>query len=229
MEGPKRAEEERELASRLLAWWEKSGRDYPWRRERDPYRVLIAELMLQRTKADQVAAVYPSFLERFPTPRALAEARLQDVKDFFGRLGLTWRAEKVKKLGEVLERNFSGRVPDTREELLSLPGVGEYVADAVLASLHAGDVVAVDVNVCRIVGRLFDMKARGEARRDPKFREAVQRITPEGRARELHWAMIDFGALVCTSRNPKCSICPLNEMCAYAGKRKKNAVGSSDV
>lgn len=209
---------ETELASRLLVWWRKSKRSYPWRKEKDPYKALIAELMLQRTKADQVMAVYPSFLRRFPTPRALAAARLKDVEVFFRRLGLIWRAKKVKGLGDALVTNFNGRVPDNREGLLSLPGVGEYASDAVLASVYGENVAAVDANVCRIIGRLFGMEARGEARRDPEFREAAQRMVPEGRAKEFNWAMIDFAALVCASKNPKCDKCPLLKLCSFAKK-----------
>ena len=206
---------EKELASRLLAWWRKSKRSYPWRREKNPYKVLIAELMLQRTKADQVMAVYPSFLERFQTPRALAAARLEDVEVFFRRLGLIWRAKKVKGLGDALVMNFNSQVPDTREGLLSLPGVGEYAADAVLASVYGETVAAVDANVCRVIGRLFGMEARGEARRDPKFKEVAQRMVPESRAKEFNWAMIDFAALICTPRNPKCCTCPLAKICKF--------------
>lgn len=207
---------EKELASRLLARWRKSKRDYPWRKEKDPYKVLIAEIMLQRTKADQVMPVYPSFIKRFPTPRALAAARLEDVEGFFLRLGLIWRAEKVKGLGDALVTNFNGRVPDTREGLLSLPGVGEYAADAVLASVYGKNVAAVDANVCRIIGRLFDVKARGEARRDPKFRKVAQQMVPEGRAKEFNWAMIDLAATICLPRKPRCEICPLIGFCHYS-------------
>jgi len=212
-------EKDTKLASRLLRWWRKSGRKYPWRKERDPYKVLIAELMLQRTRADQVLAVYPSFLHRFPTVQALAEASPEEVRNFFNRLGLLWRSENVKRLGEVLEKDFGGQVPDAREKLLSLPGVGEYVADAVLASLHGRDVVAIDANVCRIVQRIFKLKARGEARRDPKLKQMVQKVVPKGKAREFNWAMIDLGALVCTPKNPKCPICPLNKMCKHAARK----------
>lgn len=216
-----------ELINCLLRWWRKSGRKYPWRREKDPYKVLIAELMLQRTRADQVLAVYPSFLRRFPTVRALAEASPEEVRNFFNRLGLVWRSENVKRLGEVLEKNFGGRVPDTREKLLSLPGVGEYVADAVLASLYGKNVAAVDANVCRVVQRIFKLKIRGEARRNPKLKQIVQKMVPKGRAKEFNWAMIDLGALVCTPKNPKCPFCPLNKMCKYASRKEKKRCSPS--
>jgi len=210
---------EREIAKRLLSWWKMSKRDYPWRKETDPYKILIAEIMLQRTKANQVMPVYSSFLERFPTPCALAVARIKDVKDFFRRLGLIWRAEKVRRLGDALVANFNSRVPNTREEMLSLPGVGEYAADAVLASAYGKNIAAVDANVCRAIGRLFGMEARGEARRDPKFREVARRLVPEGKAKEFNWAMIDFAALICKPRNPRCHVCPFAELCDYTKKR----------
>lgn len=207
---------EGKVAKRLLSWWKRSGREYPWREESNPFRVLVAEMLLQRTKADQVLAVYPLFIERFPEPHVLGKARQGDIEIFFRRLGLIWRAKKMWMLGRTLLKKFNGRVPDTHEELLSLPGVGEYVADAVLASAFGENVVAVDANVCRIIGRLFDVKARGEARRDPKFREIAQRMMPGDRAKEFNWAMIDFAALVCTPRNPKCATCPVKNMCLHA-------------
>jgi len=196
-------------------WWRKHKRNYPWRREKNPYKVLMAELMLQRTKADQVMTVYPSFIKRFPTPGALTTAKPKDVENFFRGLGLIWRAKRVRELGNMLMTEFNSRVPKTREGLLSLPGVGEYAADAVLASVYSKNVAAVDSNVCRVVGRLFGMEARGEARRDPKFREVAQEMVPKGKAKEFNWAMIDLSALICAPRNPKCDICPLSKFCEF--------------
>lgn len=176
--------------------------------------------MLQRTKANQVMAVYSSFLERFPTPSTLAAAKLEDVEYFFRRLGLFWRAEKMKALGDMLVTNFNSQIPDNREELVSLPGVGEYAANAVLASVYGKNVAAVDANVCRVIGRLFGMEARGEARRDPKFREVAQGMMPKSMAKEFNWAMIDLAALICLSQKPKCQICPLSNFCHHASLGK---------
>lgn len=207
------------ISSRLLEWFEKHGRKYPWRKNISPYRVLMAEIMLQRTKADQVLPVYSLFLKKYPTPRALAGAAPEDIEKAFARLGLRWRGEKVKKMAEALVSRYGGNIPRGRDELLSLPGVGEYVADAVLCFAYGEDRAVVDANVCRVIGRIFGLKAKGEARRNPVFRERAQELLPAGNARKFNWAMIDLAALVCTPRNPKCAVCPLEGMCLH-GREK---------
>lgn len=212
----------------LLEWYEVSGRDYPWRRIRDPFKILMAEIMLQRTRADQVLPVYLSFVRKFSTAQKLSEAPLEEIRSYFNRLGLMWRAGLVKQLAEELVNRFHGMVPDSRRELLSLPAVGEYMADAVLSFAYERDVAVVDANVCRVIGRIFRLKPRGEARRDRRFREIAQRMVPRGDARKLNWGVIDLAALICTPRNPKCNECPLREHCSFVLSRKsKNEKESS--
>jgi len=208
----------RKVVSLLLKWFKKHGRNYPWRENTKPYFVLIAEIMLQRTKADQVLPVYKSFIKKFPDPVALARAPPEEIDGVFSRLGLRWRAEKVRSLASVLVSDYGGQIPDVREKLLSLPGVGEYAADAVLCFAYSRDVAVIDANVCRVIGRLLGLKAQGEARRDPKFRNAAQQLIPRGKAKEFNWALIDLAAMICTPRKPKCEICPLSCVCLYKGE-----------
>jgi len=208
------------IISRLLEWFEDHGRVYPWRQDTDPYRVLMAEIMLQRTKADQVLPVYRSFLKKFPNPESIVNAAPGEVERFFSMLGLRWRAERVRKLAEALVLKYRGHIPDTRKELLSLPGVGEYVADAVLCFAYGRNVAVVDANVCRVIRRIFGLKARGEARRDPRFRRVADWLLPRNRAKEFNWAMIDFAAMVCSPRKPKCDGCPLSDICMHASKNR---------
>ena len=208
----------------LLEWYEKNGRDYPWRRSRDPYKVLIAEIMLQRTKADQVLPVYVSFIRKFPSVQKLSKAPSKEIRSYFDRLGLMWRAELVKRLAGELMTRFGGRMPENRDELLSLPSVGEYMADAVLSFARGKDVAVIDANVCRVIGRIFGLKSRGEARRDRRFRDIAQRLVPKGKARKLNWAIIDFAALTCTPRNPRCYECPLLEHCSYGRIQKTQMI-----
>jgi A/G-specific adenine glycosylase len=212
-------EERKIIVSRLLEWFRRHGRSYPWRENTEPYRVLIAEIMLQRTRADQVLPVYRSFLEKFPDPTFLAEAKPEEIEEVFAKLGLKWRAEKVKNLARVLVSEYDGRIPDTRKGLLSLPGVGEYAADAVLCFAYGRNATVIDANVCRVIERLFGLKPIGEARRDLRFRRAAQRLVPKRKARELNWAIIDLAAIICTPKNPKCDKCPLEEVCLYKRKR----------
>ena len=206
---------EKKLSERLLEWYEKNKRKFIWRKINDPYEILIAEIMLQRTKADQVEPVYRLFLKEFPNVQKLNEANEITIKGYFSQLGLLWRAQLVKDLAKELMQRFKGKVPGNRAELISLPGVGEYIADAVLSFAYGRDVAVVDTNVCRVISRVFDLKAKGEARRDPKFRKIAQEMLPAGKSRNFNLAMIDLAALVCIPKKPKCHICPLNNLCAY--------------
>lgn len=205
----------------LLEWYEANGRNYPWRTSRDPYEVLIAEIMLQRTRADQVLPVYLSFIKKLPTVKKLNKASLEEIREYFDSLGLMWRAKLVKRLAADLVNRFDGRVPDSRKELLSLPAVGEYMADAVLSFAYGENVEVVDANVVRVIGRVFGLKSGGEARRNRKFRNIARNIVSEGQARKVNWAIIDLAALVCTPKNPKCDECPLQTVCSFARRRKE--------
>lgn len=214
-------EVEHEIVVRLLDWFAKKGNIYPWRQTRDPYRVLIAEIMLQRTKANQVAKLYSQFIRKYPTPSALASADLKEIETLLSPLGLRWRARKVWELGRVIAEKFGGNVPSIHEELLTLPGVGDYVAAAVLCFAYGKDIPVIDANVCRTIGRLFNLKAKGEARRDRKFIEKVHDLhkhVPSGKSAQYNWAILDFAATICIPRKPLCPRCPLNDKCKYTSK-----------
>ena len=119
-------------------------------------------------------------------------------------------------LAKDIAQRFDEKIPEDKKDLLSLPGGGEYVAGAVLCFAFGKNVSIVDSNVCRVVGRVFGIEAKGEARRDPNFRQIVDSILPEGNAKEFNWAIIDLAALICLPRKPLCGVCPLNEVCKYA-------------
>ncbi|MEM2233265.1 MAG: A/G-specific adenine glycosylase [Nitrososphaerota archaeon] len=215
---------EDEIVRRILDWYEKHGRSYPWRRTRDPYRVLIAEMMLQRTRSDQVASTYERFLERFPDPRALAGSEPAEVERLLHSLGLQWRARKVWEMGRALVERFNGVVPDSYEKLLSLPGVGPYVAAAVLCFAYGRSIPVIDANVCRVVSRLFGLRPAGEARRDGKIIGRIYELhahVPPDKCRQYTWGILDLGAAICRPKKPLCARCPLNHVCRYAAVRLK--------
>ncbi len=200
----------------LLKWYEKNGRSFPWREKRDSYQILIAEIMLQRTKANQVLPVYLDFIREFPTIESLKTATVRKIKRHFARLGLLWRANRVKQMAEDIVKRFNGRIPSDRDQLLAIPSVGDYIADAVLAFAYGKDVAVVDSNVCRVIGRVFGIDWKKEARRRPVFREIPDKLLPKGKAREFNWAIIDLASLVCLPWNPKCLKCPLCTICKFA-------------
>jgi A/G-specific adenine glycosylase len=213
------------FVNKLLEWWSKNQKKYPWREEwarADPYRILIAETMLQRTRAEQVVSVYMDFLREFPTVQSLASAELERVEKYFRKLGITYRSARLLETARYIVEKAGGRIPRSREELLEIPGVGEYVADAIRVFAFGEHALAIDANVARVAVRYFGLEIRGEARRDPQVRKvlaAVLEAVPRGRAAEFNWALIDFAASVCTSRNPECGKCPLRESCAYFKNR----------
>src|SRR5881398_4256845 len=140
---------------KLLAWWARAARDLPWRKTRDPYRVLVSEFMLQQTQVSRVAEYYPRFLERFPDLETLARARPRAVREAWDGLGYYARASNLHALARVVSRDHDGTLPDEPEELIKLPGVGRYTAGAVATFAYEKPVPAVDTNVARVLRRVF--------------------------------------------------------------------------
>lgn len=207
----------------LLKWSKQNFRNYPWRKMISPYKVLIAEIMLQRTKADQVVPIYLSFLKKYPDPSRLSGAKLKDLKNMLHPLGLAWRAKKVYQMARYISTELNGIIPDDRNELLKIPGVGDYVADAILCFGFGKDQAVLDANVVRVLQRYYGMNSNTEARRDKKFREKIDRILPVGKAKEFNWAILDFAAIICTPKNPKHSECPIRHGCVYLLHKTANS------
>lgn len=203
----------RGLAADLLRWFDAEGRDLPWRRRRDPYAVLVAELLLQRTRADLVPPVYEAFLAAFPDPAALAEATPERVLDVIRPLGLPARAARLPVLGRELVERHGGRVPRDPASLRALTGVGPYVANAVAAVAYGRRVPLLDPNVIRVLDRVFDRRsARSRPRADRELWAFVAWLLPRRRAADFGLALVDLGALVCRPR-PRCDACPLRGRC----------------
>ena len=140
---------------KLLAWWARAARDLPWRRTRDPYRVLVSEFMLQQTQVSRVAEYYPRFLERFPDLATLASAKPRAVREAWDGLGYYARASNLHALARVVSRDHDGKLPDTPDDLIKLPGIGPYTAGAVATFAYEKAVPAVDTNVARVIRRVF--------------------------------------------------------------------------
>jgi A/G-specific adenine glycosylase len=207
-------EHARWLRRRVRAWFKASGRSFPWRERRDPYRVLIAELLLQRTRADLVLPLYEEFVALYPNPSALAAADEREVLDFLRPLGFCHRSARLPALGRALCAQHRGRVPRSKAALLALPGVGEYVANAVLALAYNQRRPLLDPNVIRLLGRVFGLRStRARPRDDPAQWSLVEELLPQRNAADFGLALIDLGALVCLSRRPRCFECPLRERC----------------
>ncbi|MGH2450095.1 MAG: A/G-specific adenine glycosylase, partial [Candidatus Limnocylindria bacterium] len=185
----------------LLRWYGRRGRDLPWRRTRDPYAVLVSEVMLQQTQATRVVPAYERFLRRFPTLRALAAAPLGDVLRVWSGLGYNRRARDLHRIA----RAAPDGLPADVEGLDALPGVGPYTAGAVACFAHGVPAAFADTNIRRVLGRVF-------LGRTATGREAValdRSLLPPGAADRWHHALMDLGATVCAARAPRCGDCPL--------------------
>ncbi|WP_107764046.1 A/G-specific adenine glycosylase [Coprothermobacter proteolyticus] len=202
---------------RLLAWWKKNKRDFPWRRTKDAYAILIAEILLRKTTAGQVERVYEDFLRRYPNPQLLASADTTEICNLLSPLGMhNTRAQLLKKLGSVLESDFGGKVPSEKKDLIRLPGVGVYAANAVLSFSYSKDEPLLDTNVVRVIERVFGVKSKKRRpHTDEGLLDFVRTILPKGRSAKFNWAILDFGAVVCTARRPKCMACPMSSFCVY--------------
>ncbi|NNL30824.1 MAG: A/G-specific adenine glycosylase [Gemmatimonadetes bacterium] len=198
-----------ELRSALLAHYDREARDLPWRRDRDPYRVLVSEIMLQQTRVDTVVGYYDRWLERFPTVSSLADADEGEVMKAWEGLGYYRRARNLHGAAKAVRERPQG-FPRSSDELRALPGVGEYTAGAV-ASIVFGEVTpAVDGNVRRVLARLYDEP-------DPKpawLRERAAELVDRGRPGDWNQAVMELGATVCTPQGPRCETCPLSVWCA---------------
>ena len=195
----------------LIRWGRKHYRDFPWRSEHFPFHCLIAEILLQRTRAEQVVPVYQEFKFRFPDPDTLCAATPEGILNVIKSLGLAWRSRFLKALGCAIKE----RIPEDMEGLLKLPGVGPYAAGAYL-SLHRGKrATIVDSNVVRFYGRFFGFETHAETRRSRMVSELAEMLTPARKFRDYNYALLDFCALVCMPK-PNHDICPFKEKCLYS-------------
>lgn len=198
---------------RLLRWFELHGRDLPWRRTRDPYRVLVSEFMLQQTQVSRVREFYPRFVKRFSSLQDLARAKPKAVREAWDGLGYYARARNLHALAKEVS-GVGCRVPDDPDELIKLPGVGRYTAGAVASFAYEKPVPAVDTNVARVLGRVF-LGKKGAQSREQYLWELARTLMPKDgkRAWTFNQAMMELGALVCRARRPLCPECPVNRHC----------------
>jgi|YNPBryunderm2012_1023409.scaffolds.fasta_scaffold01623_4 A/G-specific adenine glycosylase len=202
---------EQDLVEQLLGWFAHHRRDLPWRREpRDPYRVWLAEVMLQQTQVATVIPYYERWLARFPTLEALAAAPLDEVLKLWEGLGYYARARHFHAAARAVMSAHGGRVPHTLPALLALPGVGRYTAGAVASLAFNADAPVLDGNVKRVLSRIYGLRAP----KDAALWQLAEALLPSGRAGAFNEALMDLGSLVCLPRAPRCALCPLRERCA---------------
>lgn len=197
----------------LREWWRDNRRDLPWRHTRDPYRIMVSEIMLQQTQVDRVIPYYHRWLETFPTVHELADAPTAEVIRLWKGLGYNRRAVNMQRAAQAVVAQ-GGEFPHTVEELLELPGIGPYTAGAIACFAFEQDVAFIDTNLRRVLHRLFvGVDVPKPTAPDREVLAIADAVLPHGDAWNWNQALMEFGAIHCTARKPLCVVCPLQAEC----------------
>lgn len=205
------------LVPAVTAWFDRHGRDLPWRDGASPWGVLVSEVMLQQTPVSRVEPAWREWMSRWPEPADLAAAPTDEVLRAWGRLGYPRRALRLRECAAAVEARHGGRVPEDEAALLALPGVGEYTAAAVMAFAFGRRSVVLDTNVRRVLARAVAGTALPPPSITRAERDLAASLVPEDEAAAARWAVasMELGALVCTARSPRCEECPVAARCAW--------------
>ena len=205
-----------EMRGNLLEWWNSVGqRHYPWRETRDPFKILVAEILLHRTRADQIVPLYQFFLEKYPNLHSIAGSSADELAKSFHSAGLHWRWKLFHSTAIDIEKRFNGQIPYSFEDLISLPGVSHYIASAVRCFAFGYPDVLLDTNTVRVAGRIFGLLITDTSRRSKLFREVLERFIDSKHPREFNFALIDFAAAICRPKIPLQNICPIHDYCRF--------------
>jgi A/G-specific adenine glycosylase len=212
----------RSFQRRVLGWYALYGRDLPWRRTRDPYAILVSEVLSHQTQIARVLPVYQRLLGRYPTVFELARAPLAEVKAITDPLGYKIRGRWLHSAALQVADRPGAAFPETMEELRRLPGVGRYTAGAIMNFAHHRDAPVLDTNVARLLRRHFGLTATARARTTALWSLAAA-VIPKGKGYVINQALMDLGAMICRSRAPRCDACPLRRSCDF----RRNAPAST--
>jgi A/G-specific adenine glycosylase len=203
-----------EFRGRLVAWYKKEGRRLPWRETADPYRILVSELMLQQTQVATVLGYYNRWLAKFPTLAKLAAAEEQEVLRAWQGLGYYNRARNLHRCARELMENGNGKLPEHVADLVRLPGIGRYTAGAIVSFAFDKPAPILDTNVTRVLARLINLQANVDSVTGRQaLWEISETLVKDGEARLVNSAIMELGALLCLSRNPRCVLCPVRTFC----------------
>lgn len=219
----------------MINWGRKHFRSFSWRLTDEPYRILMAEVMLHRTQALQVVPVYERFVAHYPNVSALVRTKREALHNILYPLGLHWRIDLIHAMAKDLRIHFNGRVPREKDALLSLPGVSDYIANAVCCFAWNQRQPLIDTNTVRVIGPLFGLEIKDSSRRNRRFRELIAVLVDPDEPRTYNYALLDLAERVCMKkRAPACCKCPVRKYCMYGaqvlaktptGQRSKETTG----
>jgi A/G-specific adenine glycosylase len=200
---------------KLLEWYDRNGRSLPWRETSDPYHILVSEIMLQQTQVDRVLPKYHEWLDKYPSFEALAEAPEKDVTDTWYPLGYNIRPKRLQAIAREAVASYGGKLPSDEPTLRSFKGIGEYTAGAIRSFAFRQRAAILDTNVARVLFRVFIGRGQPKAHATKRQLWSISAsLLPKGRAFDFNQALMDFGAMLCTARKPKCLICPMASECS---------------
>lgn len=206
---------QKEFSKIILRWGEKNSREFPWRTTKNPYHVFVAEQLLRKTTVLQVQKVYGDFLRKYPSLEELVFASEDELKILLKPLGIeNVRTQLFKKSAKKIITEFNGMIPSRNSDLLKVPGIGQYTANAILSMIYEKDVPMVDTNAIRVISRIFSYTSSKKRLKDDKqLWNFVEHLIPKGYAKQFNLAIIDFANAVCRAKQPQCTICPMIKIC----------------
>ncbi|MCW2830527.1 MAG: adenine glycosylase [Aeromicrobium sp.] len=199
----------------VIAWFDASARDLPWRGQASPWAVMVSEFMLQQTPVSRVVPVFEAWMKRWPRPADLAAEPTGEAVRAWGRLGYPRRALRLHAAATAIVERHGGEVPDSRDELLALPGVGDYTASAISSFAFAGRHAVLDTNVRRVLARVASGVAFPAPAVTAAERHLAESLLPAHDAHRWAAATMELGAIVCTARAPRCEVCPVADLCRW--------------
>jgi A/G-specific adenine glycosylase len=203
-----------QFRKKLLAWYDVHARALPWRETRDPYRVLVSEIMLQQTQVERVLPKYAEWLEKYPTFEALADAPPDEVTETWYPLGYNIRPRRLQSIAREAVERYGGTLPPDASSLRGFKGIGEYTAGAVSSFAFGQRAAILDTNVARVLFRVFVGEGDPKSHSVRRHLWAVSKVLlPMRRVFDFNQALMDFGAMLCTARKPRCLVCPLSKLC----------------
>lgn len=212
------------FSDNLLKWGKENFRNFNWRKDLTPYKVLISELMLQRTTATQVEVVFPSFIKKYPNTKKLSLSDTEKLTEIIKPLGLYQRRVKVfQTITKQIEEDYNSNIPKEYDDLMGLFGVGIYIANAILCFSFNKKVPIVDTNIIRIFQRFFNFKSdKKDIKSDKKIWEFAKRLMPEINYQLYNYSLLDFGSLVCKSKKPECDKCGIHKKCYFYNLKEED-------